>query len=556
MPRYSIGLDFGTNSVRCLAVRLDDGEEVGTAVAPYPSGEDGILLDRNEPELARQNPADYLIAAEEAIRKGVATAREGDAEFREEDVVGIGVDTTASTPLPVDAEGKPLAMRPEFASRLSAMAWLWKDHTGHEEAAQITEAASKKRPRYLAKCGGAYSSEWFWSKILRCLRTDPEVFHAAHTWIECADWIPAALTGTEKTPKRGICAAGHKGLFHSDWGGYPDGEFLSGIEPGLPEMRERLPNTAETVSKIAGSLTSEWAAKTGLPEGTPVAVGAIDAHLGAVGSGIKQGTLVQILGTSACDMAVWPLEEDLPDIPGISGIVPESILPGMYGLEAGQAAVGDLFNWFVGPMNAGTHEELTRKAEALRPGQSGLLALDWNNGNRSVLTDPRLTGLLIGQTLRTEPHEVYRALIEAAAFGCLAIMWRLEEYGVEIREVVNCGGIAEKNPMVMQIYADVCGRPMKLSRSSEACALGAAICGAVASGAFPDFPSAQARLAGVKEKEFRPQAEAHKVYKQLFELYMGLHGAFGVPKAQTDLFPIMKSLLIIRDAALGKGSFR
>ena len=285
-----------------------------------------------------------------------------------------------------------------------------------------------------------------------------------------------------------------------------------------------------------GTLTEAWAKKLGLAAGIPVAMGAFDAHLGAVGSGIRPGTLVKIIGTSTCDMAVAPREQSLPDIPGICGIVDGSILPGMWGLEAGQSAVGDIFNWFVnylqpGGKTAGSHEALTKAAAKLRPGQSGLLALDWNNGNRTILVDQRLTGLLLGQTLHTRPEEIYRALIEATAFGALTIINRFEEYGIAIREVVNCGGIAEKNPMLMQIYADITGREMKVSRSAQTCALGSAICGAVAAGkaagGYDSFAEAQAVMCGVKSKTYRPIAENKAVYARLYPLYKQLHDAFG-----------------------------
>ncbi len=301
-------------------------------------------------------------------------------------------------------------------------------------------------------------------------------------------------------------------------------------------------------------MTKEWAGRTGLREGIPVAVGAFDAHLGAIGAGIAPGTLVKIIGTSTCDIAVWPLTEKLADIPGLCGIVSGSVLPDCYGLEAGQSAVGDIFNWFVnyiqpGGQKAGSHEALTRGAARLRAGESGLLALDWNNGNRTVLVDQRLTGLLLGQTLYTTPAEIYRALIEATAFGALTIINRFEEYGVKIRQVVNCGGIAEKNPLVMQIYADVTGRPMKVSRSAQTCALGAAVAAAVVAGAHRDFAAAIRAMTGLKPRVFAPNPEAHAVYRELYSLYSALHDAFGKADWQGTLHPVMKQLIDIRNRA-------
>jgi len=553
--RYTLGLDYGTNSVRALLVNTANGKEVATAVWGYEHGEAGVILGR-DPNLARQHPADYVKGAEVTIKKALAEARRTVRGFKPEQVVGIGVDTTGSTPLPVDERGQPLAFQKRFAKHPAAMAWLWKDHTGVAEAAEITEKARQMRPQYLAKCGGTYSSEWFFSKILHCLRTAPEVFDAAYTWVECADWVPAMLTGTEAPDKLtiGVCAAGHKAMYSDEWGGYPDAEFLSALDPKLGELRTRLRPKAYAVDKAVGGLTAEWAARTGLPAGIPVAVGAFDAHLGGVGSGIAPGTLVKIIGTSTCDMMVVPVGQPLADIPGLCGIVNGSILPGYWGLEAGQSAVGDIFNWFVnylqpGGKKLGSHEELTKGAARLKPGESGLLALDWNNGNRTILVDQRLTGLLLGQTLYTTPAEIYRALIEATAFGALTIINRFEEYGVKVQQIVNCGGIAEKNPLVMQIYADVTGRPMKVSRSAQTCALGAAIAGAVVAGVHPDFAAAQKAMTGLKPRGFQPNPEAHAVYRELYALYRKLHDAFGTREWAGNLHDVMKSLLEIRNRA-------
>jgi L-ribulokinase len=553
--KYTIGLDYGTNSVRALIVDTADGREVATSVWGYEHGEAGVILSR-DPNLARQHPADYIKGTEATIRRALAEAKKKVRGFKPEQVVGIGVDTTGSTPLPVDERGEPLAFKKQFAKNPAAMAWLWKDHTGVAEAAEITELAKKIRPQYLAKCGGTYSSEWFFSKILHCLRTAPEVFDAAASWMELADYIPAALTGTLAPANftAGICAAGHKAMYSESWGGYPDTEFLSQLSPKLGALRGRLCAKARDVSTIAGELTRDWSARTGLREGLPVAVGAFDAHLGAIGAGIAPGTLVKIIGTSTCDIAVWPLTEKLADIPGLCGIVRGSVLPDCYGLEAGQSAVGDIFNWFVnyiqpGGAKAGSHEALTKAAARLRAGESGLLALDWNNGNRTVLVDQRLTGLLLGQTLYTTPAEIYRALIEATAFGALTIINRFEEYGVRISQVVNCGGIAEKNPLVMQIYADVTGRPMKVSRSAQTCALGAAVAAAVVAGEHPDFASASKAMTGLKARVFKPDPAAHAVYRDLYALYSTLHDAFGKANWQGSLYPVMKQLIDLRHHA-------
>ncbi len=556
MPKYAIGLDYGTNSVRTLIVNVANGKEVGTAVWNYAHGTQGVILS-DDPHLARQHPADYLVGAEKTIKSALVAARKSVKSFKPEQVIGIGVDTTGSTPLPVDSAGMPLAFRKEFARNPAAMAWLWKDHTSVAEAEEISRLAGEIRPQYLARCGGRYSSEWFFSKVLHCLRTSPKVFDAAHSWVEIADWIPAMLTGTQ-APDRltvGVCAAGHKAMYNDEWGGYPDAEFLSRLDGRLGRLWSHLPHHAKAVNSPAGGLTAEWAGKTGLPAGIPVAVGAFDAHLGAVGAGIAPGTLVKIIGTSTCDMMVAP-PGPIADIPGLCGIVYQSILPGHWGLEAGQSAVGDIFNWFVNYIRpggkAGSHEALTQQAAALKGGASGLLALDWNNGNRTILVDQRLTGLLVGQTLYTTPAEIYRALIEATAFGALTIINRFEEYGIKVKQVVNCGGIAEKNPLVMQIYADVTGRPMKISRLAQTCALGSAIAGAVvagkAAGGYDDFAAAQAAMTGLKPKVFKPNPAAHAVYRELYALYRQLHDCFGTNTWKSDCSNVMKRLIEIRQA--------
>jgi L-ribulokinase len=559
---YTIGLDYGTNSVRCLIVNTSDGCELGTCVYEYETGQAGIMLDPSDHNVARQNPADYLKGIKATITGAIAQSKANDPSFDPSHVIGIGVDTTGSTPLPVDADGVPLAQKAPFKDNLNAYVWLWKDHTGHAEAAEITKLAAGEHPEYLAKCGGTYSSEWFFSKILHCLRVDPAVFDAAYTWVEHADWITGVLTGTDHpdTIKRCRCAAGHKAMFNDEWGGYPAKDFLAQLDPKLGKLRDTLSDKTCGVEQKAGGLTDSWAKKLGLKAGIPVAMGAFDAHLGGVGSGIAPGTLVKIIGTSTCDMVVAPSNEKLPDIPGICGIVEGSILPGCYGLEAGQSAVGDIFNWFVnyiqpGGKEKGDHVALTEKASRLKPGQSGLLALDWNNGNRTILVDQRLTGLLLGQTLHTKPEEIYRTLIEATAFGALTIINRFEEYGVKIDQVVNCGGIAEKNPMVMQIYADVTGREMKVSRSAQTCALGSAVAAAVvagsASGGYDDFAAAQAAMTGVKDVIYKPIPENHAVYQKLYALYKQLHDGFGLAGHTASLSNVMKDLLQIKEAAAG-----
>ncbi|WP_102127491.1 ribulokinase [Deinococcus planocerae] len=549
VPGFAVGLDFGTGSVRALVVRLSDGAEVGTGVAPYAHGEGGVILSAHDPHFARQHPADYLEGAATATAGALAAARDADPGFSPDLVRGLGVDTTGSTPLPVDAAGAALALGPAFADHPAALAWLWKDHTSAREAERVTHLARDLAPQALAGVGGVYSSEWYWAKLLRCAETAPGVMAAAHDWVEIADWLPATFAGREAEGPRGICASGHKLMYHPERG-WPPRALLAALHPELERIGERL-RTREVLdgARAVGTLTPEWASRLGLPPGAAVATGAFDAHLGAVGAGVREGTLVKVMGTSTCDLMVARPAADFPHIPGLCGVVPGSVLPGLLGLEAGQSAVGDLFAWWSRVCGADL-PALEREAAALAPGESGLLALDWNNGNRTVLVDTRLSGLLLGQTLQTRPHEVYRALVEATAFGARVIVERLEEYGVAVERVVAAGGIAERSPLVMQTYADVLGRPVFVSRSSQTSALGAAVAAAVAAGAYPTFEAAQDAMCGVRGAPYRPSPGAARVYDDLYGLYRELHDAFGRPDAPTpNLAHVMKRLLGVQGRA-------
>ncbi|MBU0472977.1 MAG: ribulokinase [Bacteroidetes bacterium] len=556
MSKYAIGLDYGTNSCRSLIVDISNGKELASHVFSYPSGEMGVIVDKSNPNLARQNPADYIKGIEVTITEALKKIKGKDANFNTDDIVGIGVDTTGSSPMLIDSEGKPLCFSEKFRDNNAAMVWLWKDHTSFKEAESITKAAKELRPEYLAKIGGVYSSEWFWSKLLKCAKDHEDVFDAADSFIEICDWIPAVLVGDTKPEniKRSVCAAGHKAMFSNQWGGLPDEEFLNYLSPKLGEIRNKLFSKSYPSEEKMGNLSAEWAAKLGLSTNVAVAVGAFDAHMGAVGAGVKEGTLVKILGTSTCDIMISPNEKKLKDIPGVCGIVDGSVKGGYYGIEAGQSAVGDIFLWFVNNLVPDSYgktqdekfETLETKASELKPGESGLLALDWNNGNRTILVDVRLTGLLLGQTLQTEPHEIYRALVEATAFGALAIIDRIAENGVPINEVVNCGGLAIKNSMLMQIYADITNRPMKVSASEQTPALGAAIFGSVAAGEFNNVEVAQSQMTGI-DKSYNPISENHIVYKELYKLYKRLHDGFGVEGNVENMYNVMKDLLDIRD---------
>ena len=541
MPQYALGLDFGTNSVRALVVNCADGREVGTGVQAYHSGTEGVVIDPKDPNLARQAPSDYFqcmldaidLARFEAIKK---------VGFDPKELVGIGVDTTGSTPMPVTKHGIPLGLTNRSRA---AMAWLWKDHTSHAESEEITAKARQQGRPYLEKCGGAYSSEWFWSKVLHCARTDPKVFDKAYSWMELSDYVPSMLTARYLSVPINVCAAGHKAMYSKAWGGLPASEFLSELDPRLSILRGRLYDIAYPSDHLAGQLEESIAQVSGLSAGVPVAVGILDAHAGAVGSGVAPGRMVKIIGTSTCDILVSPVDDGVPDIPGVAGIVDGSVIPGMVGIEAGQSAVGDIFAWW-SRVSGRTQESLSEDAASLKAGESGLLALDWNNGNRNVLADPLLTGLIVGQTLHTSAPEIYRALIEATAFGALKIIRRIEKHGVVISELVACGGIADKSPLAMQIYADVLNRPIRLSRSSQAPALGAAVFGAVVGGAHSDVLSAQAAMIGFKNLEYRPNGDAARVYERLFGLYKALHDGFGL-RGPCDLQPVMKELIRIKN---------
>ncbi|MBM3751019.1 MAG: ribulokinase [Acidimicrobiia bacterium] len=552
---FTIGVDYGTNSVRAIVVDCADGRTVGTSVFNYPSGDHGVLLHPKDPHLARQHPGDYITGLEASVT-GALTQAGAVEGFSAAHVIGIGVDTTGSTPLPVDAQARPLALDARWEQNLAAHAWLWKDHTSAEEAAAITATAQTHAPHLLAPIGGTYSSEWWWSKIWRCLKDAPDVFDAAASWVELADFVPAVLAGVTDSTKivRGICAAGHKAMYSDVWGGLPDKAFLARLDPKLASLRDRLYDSALPTGTPAGHLCAEWAVRLGLPEGIPIAMGAFDAHYAAIGAGVTTGTWVKIIGTSTCDCAVAPSTTPIADIPGICGIVNGSILPGYYGIEAGQSAVGDILRWWVEEVCKGDdmeHAHLSVEASHLRPAESGLLALDWNNGNRTILVDPRLTGLLLGQTLHTTRAEVYRALIEATAFGARAIIERVREYGVSVDRVVCCGGIAEKNALFMQIYADVIGQPMLIAGSPQTPALGSAVAAAVTAGAaaggYDDWQVAQDRMTSVTLERYEPRPDAVAVYTRLYALYRELHDTFGgVPGTTANIPTMMKRLLALR----------
>ncbi|MDZ7373588.1 MAG: ribulokinase [candidate division KSB1 bacterium] len=549
--RCSLGIDFGTESARALLVDVATGEEVATEVFVYPHG----VMDRElpdgqklEPDWALQHPQDYLDALHEAIPAVLRTAG-----IRAEQVVGIGIDFTSCTMLPIDGTGQPLCFRPELQSRPHAWVKLWKHHAAEPEANRLKEIAEQRGEVWLRYYGGKISSEWLIPKIMQILDEDPEMYVLADQFLEAGDWIVLQLTGELK---RSSCHAGYKAIWQKGIG-YPSREFFRALDPRLENLvEEKLRGEVVPIGRKAGDLTERMARATGLQPGTPVAVSVIDAHVGVPATTVDgPGKMALIMGTSTCHMVV--AEKRLP-IEGISGVVEDGILPGYFGYEAGQAAVGDIFAWFVrNAVPPRYHEEAERrgislhalleeKAAALKPGQSGLLALDWWNGCRSVLIDYDLSGLLIGPTLTTTPEEVYRALIEATAFGTRVIVETFQRGGVEVEEFYACGGLT-RNRMLMQIYADVLGREIKVARSEFAGALGAAMYGAVAAGSqaggYDSIQQAIPAMAHLRDESFRPVPEHRKIYDRLFQEYVKLYDFFGRGGSQ-----VMKVLRRLRSA--------
>ncbi|MDQ2075807.1 ribulokinase [Marinimicrobium sp. ABcell2] len=549
MTFYALGLDYGSDSVRALLVDTANGEEVATKVVPYKRWNQGLYSDPAKSRF-RQHPLDYLEGLEQAVQGLWAGAPEGAAQR----VVGISVDTTGSTPVPVNSDGVALALTPEFADNPNAMFVLWKDHTAIKEAQQITAAAAAAPENYLKYEGGIYSSEWFWAKALHVLREDPAVRDAAYSWVEHCDWMPAVLTGTTHPDKfrAGRCAAGHKVMWHASWGGYPPNTFFAGLDPVLDGLRDRLPAETYTSAEVVGLLNSDWADKLGLPVETPVGFGAFDAHMGAVGANVKPGVLTKVMGTSTCDITVAQYE-DIGEkcIRGICGQVDGSVIPGLVGLEAGQSAFGDLYAWFrdlltwplhsllpkSDTVNESTYkalqEELEDKilaalgeaASRIPVGETGITALDWVNGRRTPDADQTLSMAISGLTMGSQAPHIFRALVEATAFGARAIIERFKEEGVAIDSVVVIGGISKKSDFVMQTCADVWNCPIDVLESEQSCALGAAIFAATVAGIYPNVEAAQRAMASPVCKTYQPNPEAAAQYNQLYKQYQNL-GAF------------------------------
>ena len=535
--KYSIGIDFGTESARTVLVDLADGREVATAVFPYP---DGVIDEklpgsniRLEPDWALQNPADYVQAVKDTVPRVLK-----ESGVAAEDVIGIGIDFTACTMLPAKADGTPLCYLPEFRDKPHSWVKLWKHHAAQPEADRINQVARERGETWLSRYGGKISSEWFFPKALQILNDAPEIYEAADRLIEAADWIVWQLTGVET---RNSCTAGYKAIW-SKREGFPSPDFFAAVHPRMRNIvKEKMSETILPLGQRAGGLTAEMAAATGLRPGTAVAVANVDAHVSVpAATVVEPGRMVMIMGTSICHMV---LGEEQKIVPGMCGVVEDGILPGFFGFEAGQSCVGDHFAWFVEncvPMHyqaeaqkAGLnlHQYLEKRAAVLKPGESGLLALDWWNGNRSVLVDADLTGLLLGATLATKAEEIYRALIEATAYGTRIIIETFEQSGVAVRELVATGGLPERNKLLMQIFADVTGREIKVAATSQAGSLGSAMHGAVAAGAkaggYDTIQQAAAKMAHLKDEKYVPIPEHKRVYDQLYAEYVTLHDYFG-----------------------------
>ncbi len=534
MPKYSIGIDYGTLSVRALVAEIGTGRELAAASMDYPHAvmnrelPDGTPL---RPDWALEHPGDFLdclaYVVPEAMRRANVSA---------DDVIGVGVDFTSNTMLPIDRAGNPLCLRPEFASVPHAWPMLWKHHAAQKYASRMEQVAYDRGETFLKHYGGKVSSEWMFPRLIQLLEEAPEVCRAADRILEAGDWIVMQLTGQEC---RAAGMAGYKAFWHD---GYPGDAYLAALHPDLPALvRDKLGHHFLPSGSKAGEIDARGAKLTGLNPGTAVAVANVDAHVAvpAIGN-VDPGNMLMILGTSACHLMQGDGEHE---VPGLCGIVKDGMIPGLYGYEAGQNCCGDHFKWLVDSFLPRSYEDearergmdvqalLTEKANQLKPGQSGLIALDWWNGNRSVLVDADLTGMLLGMTLTTRPEEIYRALIEATAYGARKIMETIEESGVPIRGLYACGGIAKKNPMLMQIYADVLGREIHIVRSTQAPALGSAMFGAVAAGktagGYDRVDDAAVEMGGVDEISYAPIPENQKVYDKLYAEYAILHDYFG-----------------------------
>ncbi|MBN2545055.1 MAG: ribulokinase [Spirochaetes bacterium] len=548
MKKFVIGVDFGTDSVRSLIVNASNGEEIASAVSYYERWKSEKYCDPINNKF-RQHPLDYIEGLEISIKNAIKSAPPGTAS----NIVGLSVDTTGSTPVAVDENCIPLAMKKGFEDNPNAMFILWKDHTSVKEAEEINiTSKSNGNIDYTKYIGGVYSSEWFWAKILHTLREDKDVRKNAYSWVEHCDWIPALLTDNRdpKKLKRSRCAAGHKAMWHEEFKGLPDDDFLASIDPLLKNIREKLYYETYTNDQKAGIIAPYWADRLGLNKNTIIGVGAFDAHMGAVGGGIEPYVLCKIIGTSTCDILVAPIK-DIGNklIKGICGQVDGSVLPDMLGMEAGQSAYGDIYAWFkkllLWPLEYSSKKTnkidyvnfkqkiiqdidtniipyLSIEAEKIPAGQTDIVSLDWMNGRRTPYANQLLKGAITGLNLGSDAPRIFRSLVETTAFGAKKIVERFIDEGVQIKSVIAMGGVAKKSPFVIQVLADVLNMNIKIVTSEQACALGAAMCAAAASGIYNSLSSAQKSMGSGFEKEYKPDSNNAAVYKKIYEKYSKL----------------------------------
>jgi len=548
--KFAIGIDFGTESGRAVLVQVADGKEVASEVYKYSNG----VIDDKLPgtsvrlghEWALQDPEDYIRTIEKTVKAVLKQSK-----VKPADVIGIGIDFTACTMLPIDAAGRPLCTIPRFRKNPHAWVKLWKHHAAQPEADKLNAIARERGESFLERYGGKISSEWFFPKAWQILDEAPEIYSAAAKLMEAADWVVLQLTGNER---RNSCTAGYKAMWEKGTG-YPSSEFFAALDPRLANIvEEKLSTDIYPLGVKAGGLTEAMAKLTGLKPGTAVAVANVDAHVAVPATTVTEvGKMVMIMGTSICHM-VCGTEKKI--VPGMCGVVEDGILPGLFGFEAGQSAVGDIFAWFTRncvpasyeaeakAAKISVHDLLEKKASKLLPGESGVIALDWWNGNRSVLVDTDLSGVLLGATLQTKPEEIYRALIEATAFGTKKIIDTFAACGVAVDEIYCCGGLPERNKMLMQIYSDVTGRPMKVSASPQTPALGSAMHGAVAAGkaagGYDTIQDAAVKMARVRKESFKPNPDNNAIYQRIFDEYDNLHDYFG--RGANDVMKRIKRL--------------
>jgi len=538
-----IGVDYGTDSVRSVIVNTKNGKEISSSVFYYPRWKKGLYCDAAINQF-RQHPLDYIEGLEKSIKRALRMAPKNSAKK----IVGIAVDSTGSTPVAVDKRGTPLALKKGFSKNPNAMFILWKDHTGIKEAEEINKLCRKSKVDYTKYEGGIYSSEWFWAKILRTIRIDQKVAKAAYSWVEHCDWIPFLLTGGKDVTKmkRSRCAAGHKALWHEDFNGLPPNSFFKKLDKKLDGLRDRLFEETYTSDQSAGKLSAEWADRLGLSADVTVAVGAFDAHMGAVGGQIEPFYLSKVMGTSTCDVLVAPYEYvEKKLVKGICGQVDGSVIPGMMGLEAGQSAFGDVYAWFqkliAWPLkevvakskllDAKTKKllikesieniipQLTKEAQKVDPLSSSLLALDWLNGRRTPDADQTLKGAILGLNLGSDAPRMFRALVEATCFGARAIVERFKSEGIPIKGLIGLGGVAKKSPFIMQTMADVLNAPIKIAKSEQTCALGAAMFAATAAGVYDDVSEAMKSMGSGFSAIYTPDKVNAKLYNKLYKDY-------------------------------------